>query len=106
MCLILLKDDFLLRNETLTRLALEGDKKAFWTLVAKLFNGTNPELDELVGSAELLERYKALGLSPLHTGYEATAEKCEVESKTYRSDSDSDHFRAGLQELRKARAHQ
>ena len=85
MCLILLKDESLLRNETLTRLALEGDKKAFWTLVAKLFNGTNPELDELVGSAELLERYKALGLSPIHTGYEATAEKCEVEFKTYRS---------------------
>ena len=54
-------------------------------MVAKLFNGTNPELDELVGPAELLERYKALGLSPIHTGYEATAEKCEVEFKTYRS---------------------
>lgn len=63
MCLILLKDEFLLRNGTLTRLALEGDKKAFWTLVAKLFNSANSELNELVGSAALLERYENLGLS-------------------------------------------
>jgi hypothetical protein len=85
MCLIPLKDEFLLRNGTLTRLALEGDKKTFWTLVANLFNSANSELNELVGSAALLERYKNLGLSPLHTGYEATAEKCEFEFKSYRS---------------------
>jgi len=85
MCLILLKDEFLLRNGTLTRLALEGDKKAFWTMVADLFNSANTELDALVGNAALLERYKNLGLSPIHTGYQATAEKCESEFKSYRS---------------------
>ena len=85
MCLIILREEFLLRNGTLTRLELEHDRKAFWTLVEKLFNSTNEELNELVGSPELLERYRLLGISSEPTGYVVTAEKCEFEFKSIRS---------------------
>lgn len=85
--LLLMKEEFLSRSETLSRAELDGkQQKAFWVKVAEKFNSTDDELDTLYGDSVFAARYAFLGLCSKPTGYVATAAKCEEGFKDMRTE--------------------
>ena len=85
MCLIFLREDFLVRDRGLSR--TEKDAKAynwFWLKCAKAFNNPTAFGVSLHGNAADVERFATFGLDAKWSGYTATADNLEAKFKEMR----------------------